>query len=413
MEKVVERFLSYVRFDTQSDEGSDSCPSTTKQRDFGRHMVGELKSIGMHDAEMDENGYVTASLPANTDKNVPVIGFIAHMDTSPDMPGANVKPKIAANYDGGDIVLDSDRNIILSPAVFPELLDYRGQNIITADGTTLLGADDKAGIAEITSALEYLINNPDIRHGVISVCFTPDEEIGRGADRFDVSKFAADFAYTVDGGALGELEYENFNAAAANVIISGTNIHPGTAKNKMFNSVLAAIEFNSMLPGNEIPARTEGYEGFYHLDRFEGSVEKTSLHYIVRDHDSVKFNEKKSRLKKIAAYLNDKYGDNPVDVQIRDQYYNMKEKVEPVIYIVDTAKKAMEEVGVEPKIQPIRGGTDGARLSYMGLPTPNLFTGGHNYHGKYEYIPAESMKKSVEVIVKIVELYGGQVSGRK
>lgn len=405
MEKVVERFLKYVRFDTQSDESSKTCPSTSKQRDFGLHLVEELKGMGMQDVSIDDNGYVMAALPANTDKELPVIGFVAHMDTSPDMPGANVNPRIVSNYDGRDLVLNSEKNIVLSPALFPELAKYKGQDIITTDGNTLLGADDKAGVAEIMTALEYLISNPAVKHGTIKICFTPDEEIGRGADLFDVSRFAADFAYTVDGGELGELEYENFNAAAANITVNGSNIHPGTAKNRMQNSILIATEFNSMLPGNETPSHTEGYEGFYHLDRFEGSVEKTSMHYIIRDHDKKRFGERKGRLEKIAAYLNDKYGKNVVVLEMKDQYYNMKEKVEPVMHIVDTAKKAMEEVGVKPKIKPIRGGTDGARLSYMGLPTPNLFTGGHNYHGKYEYIPAESMKKSVEVIVKIVELY--------
>lgn len=405
MDKVVERFLKYVRFDTQSDESSGTCPSTAKQKDLGVQLVAELKELGLTDAAMDGNGYVMATLPSNSDKKLPVIGLIAHMDTSPDMPGAGVNPRIVANYDGGDIVLDGDKNIVLSPGIFPELLNYKGQDIITTDGNTLLGADDKAGIAEIMTALERLIANPDIKHGAIKVGFTPDEEIGRGADLFDVAGFAADFAYTVDGGEVGELEYENFNAAAANITVSGSNIHPGTAKNKMRNSVLTAMEFNSLLPANETPSHTEGYEGFYHLDRMEGNVEKTTLHYIVRDHDKVKFAGRKSRLEKITAYLNDKYGD-VVALDMKDQYFNMKEKVEPVLHIVETAKKAMEAVGVVPKIKPIRGGTDGARLSYMGLPTPNLFTGGHNYHGKYEYIPVESMKKSVEVIVKIVELYG-------
>lgn len=407
MDKVVERFLKYVRFDTQSDESSGTCPSTAKQKDLGVQLVAELKELGLIDAAMDGNGYVMATLPSNSDKKLPVIGLIAHMDTSPDMPGAGVNPRIVANYDGGDILLDGDKNIVLSPGVFPELLNYKGQDIITTDGNTLLGADDKAGIAEIMTALEYLIANPDIRHGTIKVGFTPDEEIGRGADLFDVADFAADFAYTVDGGEVGELEYENFNAAAANITVSGSNIHPGTAKNKMRNSVLIAMEFNALLPANETPSHTEGYEGFYHLDRMEGTVEKTTLHYIVRDHDKVKFAGRKSRLEKITAYLNDKYGDVVV-LDMKDQYFNMKEKVEPVLHIVETAKKAMEAVEVVPKIKPIRGGTDGARLSYMGLPTPNLFTGGHNYHGKYEYIPVESMKKSVEVIVKIVELYGNE-----
>ncbi|MEG6613435.1 peptidase T [Pseudoclostridium thermosuccinogenes] len=404
MSKVVEKFLDYVRYDTQSGESSSTCPSTRKQYDFGLHLVDELKKVGLEDANIDENGYVMASLPANC-SGAPVIGFIAHMDTSPDMSGANVQPKVVENYNGKDIILNKEKNIVLSPSVYPKLLDYVGQTIITTDGTTLLGADDKAGIAEIITAMEYLVNNPHIKHGTIKVCFTPDEEIGNGANLFDTVRFGADFAYTVDGGELGELEYENFNAALANVNINGINIHPGTAKNKMINSTLIGMEFNSMLPPHETPEHTEGYEGFFHLTRINGTVEKTTLQYIIRDHDKKKFVERKNKLEKIAEYLNDKYGKNTVTLEMKDQYYNMKEKIEPVMHIVETAKKAMEELGITPLIRPIRGGTDGARLSYMGLPTPNLFTGGHNFHGRFEYIPVESMEKAVQVIVKIVELY--------
>jgi len=404
MSKVVERFLKYVRFDTQSDRNSSTFPSTKKQYDFGLYLVNELKEIGLSDANIDENGYVMATLPGNCD-GAPVIGFIAHMDTSPDMSGANVQPNVVENYNGRDIVLNKEKNIVLSPSVYPELLNYVGQNIITTDGTTLLGADDKAGIAEIITAMEYLIDNPQIEHGTIKICFTPDEEIGNGANLFDTARFGADFAYTVDGGEVGELEYENFNAASATVTINGINIHPGSAKDKMINSILIGMEFNSMLPPNETPEHTEGYEGFYHLHEIKGTVEKTTLSYIIRDHDKRKFVDRKSRLEKIADYLNDKYGKNTVTVEMKDQYYNMKEKIEPVMHIVETANKAMEEVGITPVVKPVRGGTDGARLSYMGLPTPNIFTGGHNAHGRFEYIPVESMEKAVLVIAKISELY--------
>lgn len=406
MNKVVERFLRYVKCGTRSDEDSKTCPSTKSQYDFGMQLVSELKEIGLNDVSIDENGYVMASLPSNIDRKVPVIGFIAHMDTSPDFTGENVKPQIINNYDGNDIVLSKERNIVLSPSMFPELKNYKGQDLITTDGTTLLGADDKAGVAEIITAMEYLLNHPGVKHGAIKLCFTPDEEIGRGADLFDVENFGADFAYTIDGGPLGELEYENFNAASADVTINGSNVHPGSAKDKMLNSLLVAMEFNGMLPAVETPSHTEGYEGFYHLNRLEGSVERTSMHYIIRDHDREKFMGRKKRMEKLAAYLNDKYGINTVVLEMKDQYFNMKEKVEPVIHIVETARKAMEQTGVTPVVRPTRGGTDGARLSYMGLPTPNVFTGGHNYHGKYEYIPVDSMVKSVEVIVKIAELYG-------
>ncbi|MDK2917323.1 MAG: tripeptide aminopeptidase [Candidatus Petromonas sp.] len=404
MEKVVQRFLKYVKIDTKSDPESDTCPSTEKQFNLAKVLAEELKELKLKDVSMDENGYVMATLPANTDKEIPVIGFVAHMDTSPDISGADVNPQIVKNYDGGDIVLNKEKNIVLSPRDFPELKKYVGQDLITTDGTTLLGADDKAGIAEIMDALEYLVENPDIKHGTIKVAFTPDEEIGRGADNFNIEKFGADFAYTVDGGEIGELEYENFNAAYAKVKINGRNVHPGSAKNKMVNSILVAMEFNSMLPVNERPAHTEGYEGFYHLNNIEGDVEQTTLHYIIRDHDKKKFEEKKQRVERIVKYLNDNIGKGTVELQMEDQYYNMKEKIEPVIHIVETAERAMEEVGVKPIRKPVRGGTDGARLSYMGLPCPNIFTGGHNFHGKFEYIPIDSMKKASEVIVKIIEL---------
>ncbi|WIF96182.1 peptidase T [Caminicella sporogenes] len=405
MEKLIDRFLKYVKMETTSNSESQTCPSTNSQLDFARVLVEELKEIGLKDASVDSNGYVMATLPANTDRDIPTIGFIAHMDTSPDMTAKNVNPQIIKNYDGSDLVLNSEKNIVLSPKDFPELKKYIGEDLITTDGTTLLGADDKAGIAEIITAIEYLVNNPEIEHGTVKVAFTPDEEIGRGADKFDVEKFGADFAYTIDGGEIGELEYENFNAAYAKVKIKGRNVHPGSAKNKMINSILIAMKFNSMLPSNEIPAHTEGYEGFYHLNDISGNVEETTLYYIIRDHDRDKFEEKKRKLMKVAEYLNDDIGEKVIEVEMKDQYYNMKEKIKPVIHIVEIAEKAMKEVGVTPIIKPIRGGTDGARLSYMGLPCPNIFTGGHNFHGKFEYIPIKSMKKAVEVIIKIIKLY--------
>ncbi|MDP4092350.1 MAG: peptidase T [Bacillota bacterium] len=405
MKNVVERFIEYVKVDTKSDENSESCPSTKNQYEFGRKLVEELIEIGLQDVSIDSNGYVMGTIPSNAGKSVPVLSFIAHMDTSPDMSGSNVQPNIVRNYDGGDIVLNRSQNIILSPSAFPELKSYKDQDLIVTDGTTLLGADDKAGIAEIITACEILVNKPELKHGTIKVTFTPDEEIGRGADRFNVEKFGADFAYTVDGGEIGQLEYENFNAAAADIEIHGQNVHPGSAKNKMLNSILIAMEFNSMLPPAEIPANTEGYEGFYHLNNMEGSVEATQLHYLIRDHDKYRFEARKQVFEKIVRYINDKYGKNIITLKLKDQYYNMKEKIEPVFHIVETAKKAMEAVGVTPLITPVRGGTDGAKLSYMGLPTPNLFTGGLNYHGKFEFIPVNSMNKAVEVILKITELY--------
>ncbi len=404
MDKVVEKFIRYVQFDTKSDFSSEACPSTSKQLTLGEALVKELKEVGLQDAEMDENGYVMATLPSNMEEATKTIGFIAHMDTSPDMSGENVRPQFVDNYDGGDIVLNKEKNIVLSPKDFPDLKNYVGDTLITTDGTTLLGADNKAGIAEIIAAVEYLISNPEIKHGTIKIGFTPDEEIGRGADRFDVAKFNADFAYTVDGGPIGELEYENFNAAGATITIHGRNVHPGASKNKMKNSILIAMELHNMLPVAERPEYTEGYEGFFHLNNFNGNVEETALIYIIRDHFKDRFEKKKQLLEEAVAFLNLKYGEGTIDLQLKDQYYNMKEKIEPFMEIVELAKKAMLEVNVAPNIKPVRGGTDGARLSYMGLPCPNIFTGGHNFHGKYEFISVASMKKAVEVILKIVEL---------
>lgn len=403
MSKVLKRFLEYVKIETTSDANSDTSPSTEGQLEFARKLVEELKDLGLEDVSLDDKGYVMATLPSNIDKKVPTIGFIAHMDTSPDMSGKDVKPKIVENYDGGDIVLNEEKNIILSVSEFPELKNYIGHTIITTDGTTLLGADNKAGIAEIITAVEYLIENPQLPHGTVKIAFTPDEEIGRGADHFDVEKFNADFAYTVDGGPIGDLNYENFNAASANISIQGTNIHPGTAKNLMVNSMQVAIELHNMLPVNERPEFTEGYEGFYHLVGFNGNVEKTEIYYIIRDHDMQKFNKKKETLEKIVEFLNYKYG-NIITLDIKDTYYNMKEIIKDRMEIIELAKRAMEEVGVKPLISPIRGGTDGARLSYMGLSCPNIFTGGHNFHGRYEYISLSSMEKAVEVILKIIDL---------
>ncbi|ABY94354.1 peptidase T [Thermoanaerobacter pseudethanolicus ATCC 33223] len=405
MSKVVERFLKYVKYHTTSDENSTTYPSTEGQVIFAKELANELEEIGLKEVNVDENGYVTALLPSNTDKKLPTIGFIAHMDTSPDMCGKDVKPQIIENYDGKDIILNKEKNIVLSPTEFPELKNYIGKTLITTDGTTLLGADDKAGIAEIITAMEYLINHPEIKHGNIKVAFTPDEEIGRGVDKFDVKKFNCDFAYTVDGGGIGEIEYENFNAASAKIKINGRNVHPGTAKGKMKNSILIGIELQNMLPEHETPAHTEGYEGFYHLNNFEGNVEQTKMYYIIRDFNKQTFLDKKEYLKSIVETLNKKYGEGTLELELKDQYYNMREIIEKHMHIVDTALEAMKLVGVEPKIVPIRGGTDGARLSYMGLPTPNLFTGGHNFHGKYEFIPTYAMEKAVEVIIKIIELY--------
>jgi tripeptide aminopeptidase len=400
--KVHERFLNYVKIDTQSVPEAEKIPSSEKQKDLGRLLVEEMISIGIKDAYMDENGYVYGTVKGNTD--APVIGFIAHMDTSPDMSGTNVKPRIIYDYDGGDIVLNEEKHIVMETTVFEHLMKYTGQDLIVTDGATLLGADDKAGIAEIMSMAEYFINAPHIKHGTIKIGFTPDEEVGQGAELFNIEKFGADYAYTVDGGEIGELEYENFNAACAKVTINGVNIHPGTAKNKMKNSILIAMEFQKMLPVYETPENTEGYEGFSLLNEMSGNVEKTLLEYIIRDHNIDKFNIKKERFKKNADYLNEKYGQGAVELKLEDSYFNMKEKILPHMHIIENAIKAMENIGIEPKVVPIRGGTDGARLSYMGLPCPNLCTGGHNFHGKYEYIPIQSMEKVVELLIEIAKI---------
>jgi len=403
--KVHERFLNYVKFDTQSVPDVEIIPSSDKQKILGQYLVEEMKSLGIKDAFMDEHCYVYGTLEKNTDKNAPVIGFIAHMDTSPDMPGNDIKARIIENYDGSDIVLNSEKDITMKTEMFEHLLNYVGNDLIVTDGTTLLGADNKAGIAEILSMAEYFVNNPDVEHGTIKIAFTPDEEVGSGADMFDVKGFGADFAYTVDGGELGEIEYENFNAASAKVTINGVNIHPGSAKNKMKNSILIGMEFQNMLPIHERPDSTEDYEGFSHLNDMSGDVEKTHLNYIIRDHSNEKFEAKKDRFLKTADFLNSKYGEGTVIVELKDSYYNMKEKILPHMHIIETAKQALLNIGIEPEIVPIRGGTDGARLSYMGLPCPNLCTGGHNYHGRYEYIPVQSMEKVVEMLKEIVRLY--------
>lgn len=401
---VIERFLKYVTFDTQSDESTGVTPSTPKQMVFAQYLKTELEELGLKDISLDENGYLFATLPSNVDHEVPVVGFIAHMDTSPDMSGENVKPRIVEKYDGKDIPLCAEEDIILSPANFPELLDHVGEDLIVTDGHTLLGADDKAGIAEIVGAVAYLIAHPEIKHGDIRIGFNPDEEIGLGAHKFDVEKFGAKWAYTMDGGEVGELEFENFNAAAAKIRVKGRNVHPGYAKNKMINSLLVANEYASLLPANETPGTTEGYEGFYHLIGMEGEVENTVLSYIVRDHDREKFEARKQALLNYAAQLNEKYGEGTVTVELKDQYYNMRQQVEPLMYIIDIAFAAMQEAGVTPKVKAIRGGTDGAQLSFKGLPCPNIFAGGLNFHGRYEFVPVQNMEKAMKVIVKIAEL---------
>lgn len=403
MEKLTERFIRYTKINTQSDESSATCPSTSGQLVLANVLVNEMRELGLQDVSIDDNGYIMATLPGNIDKKVPVIGFLAHLDTSPDYSAINVNPKLIT-YTGKEIVLNEEKNLILSPSEFPDLNLYTGQTLITTDGTTLLGADDKAGVAEIITAMEYLISHPEIKHGPVRIAFTPDEEIGRGADKFDVQKFGADFAYTVDGGPLGELEYENFNAAKAKITVKGFNVHPGTAKNKMRNSMLIAMEFNSMLPAAEKPEHTDGYEGFFHLIQVNGSVEETTLSYIIRDHNPLLFQDRKELLSKITNYLNLKYGTQTITLELKDQYYNMKEKIEPVFHIIEMARKAMESCGITIKEVPIRGGTDGSRLSFMGLPCPNLFAGGHNFHSRFEFVPVKSMEKAVEVIVKIIEL---------
>lgn len=401
---VIERFLKYVTFDTQSDESTGVTPSTPKQMVFAQYLKTELEELGLKDISLDENGYLFATLPSNVDHEVPVVGFIAHMDTSPDMSGENVKPRIVEKYDGKDIPLCVEENIILSPANFPELLDHVGEDLIVTDGHTLLGADDKAGIAEIVGAVAYLIAHPEIKHGDIRIGFNPDEEIGLGAHKFDVEKFGAKWAYTMDGGEVGELEFENFNAAAAKIRVKGRNVHPGYAKNKMINSLLVANEYASLLPADETPGTTEGYEGFYHLIGMEGEVENTVLSYIVRDHDREKFEARKQALLDYAAQLNEKYGEGTVTVELKDQYYNMRQQVEPLMHIIDIAFAAMQEAGVTPKVKAIRGGTDGAQLSFKGLPCPNIFAGGLNFHGRYEFVPVQSIEKAMNVVVKIAEL---------
>ncbi len=404
---LVDRFLNYVKFDTQSDELTNMTPSTPGQMKFAQYLRTQLQEMGLEEITLDDNGYLMATLPANTDGNVPTVGFIAHLDTSPDMSGRHVNPRIVEKYAGGDIVLNESKGIVLSPDDFPELGDYVGQDIIVTDGTTLLGADDKAGIAEIISAVDYLMHHPEIRHGRIRIAFNPDEEIGQGAHKFDTELFGADWAYTMDGGAVGELEYENFNAAVARVTFGGRNVHPGYAKHKMINSMRIANQFVIMLPRWETPEHTEGYEGFYHLVSMEGTVEKTVLTYIVRDHDRDRFERRKRELEHLVRKINNEFPEC-CTIDIRDQYYNMREKIEPVKYVVDIAEEAMRLVGVTPKVQPIRGGTDGAQLSFKGLPCPNIFAGGLNFHGRYEFVPIPSMLKACEVIVEIARLVAGR-----
>lgn len=403
MQHIIDRFLGYVRIDTQSDASSKTTPSTEKQWNLANELVHELKQIGMSDVTIDNNAYIMATLPSNVDHQVPTIGFIAHFDTTPDFSGTDVNPQIIKDYDGGDIVLNVEKKIVLSPFYFDDLKQYEGQTLITTDGTTLLGADDKAGITEIITAMEFLLNNPEIKHGEIRIAFTPDEEIGRGAHKFDVEQFGAEWAYTMDGSQIGELEYENFNAAGAKVTIAGKSVHPGYAKGKMVNAISIASEFISILPPEETPQHTSGREGFFHVHHLKGEIENAEFELIVRDHDTEQFERRKQLLRDITAKLNSIFGDC-IRLDLKDQYFNMREKVEPVMHIVDLAKEAMEAVGIEPIIKPIRGGTDGSQLSFMGLPCPNIFAGGHNFHGKYEYVPVESMQKAIEVIVKICEL---------
>jgi tripeptide aminopeptidase len=403
MQQLIDRFLSYVKIDTQSDPNSDTTPSTEKQWNLATELAYELERIGLVDVTIDDNAYIMATLPSNIDKKVPIIGFISHFDTTPDFSGTNVTPKIIEDYDGKDIILNKEQNIILSPDYFEDLKQYKGQTLITTDGTTLLGADDKAGIAEIMTAMEYLVQHPEIKHGEIRIGFTPDEEIGRGAHKFDVEKFGAEWAYTMDGSQIGELEYENFNAASAKVAIEGKSVHPGYAKGKMINAISIANEFMGILPPEETPQNTSGKEGFFHIHHMKGEIEHAEFELIIRDHDKAHFEKRKDLIRKIATKLNQDHG-NCIQLEIKDQYFNMREKVEPVYHVIEIAKDAMEELGITPIIKPIRGGTDGSQLSYMGLPCPNIFAGGHNFHGKYEYVPVESMQKAVEVIIKICEL---------
>jgi len=401
MSKLTERFINYVKFDTESDENSATCPSTEKQLKLASFLKNEMIEMGLEEVTLDENGYLMATLPSNTDKNIPTFGFIAHMDTAPAFSGKDIKPKFV-DYNGGDIVLNEEKNIVLSPNDFKELDSYIGETLITTDGTTLLGADDKAGIAEILTAMEYLMDHPEIKHGKIRIGFTPDEEIGRGANLFDVEKFGAEFAYTVDGGRLGEVEYENFNAASARLKITGRSVHPGTAKDQLVNALQVGIELHNLLPVNQRPEFTTGYEGFYMLSEMSGDISNAKLDYIIRDHNMDKFIEKKEFIAQAVELLNKKYN-NAIELELTDSYYNMKEKIEEKMEVFDIARDSMIELGIEPVIKPVRGGTDGARLSYMGLPCPNIFTGGHNFHGQYEYIPVSSMEKAVEVVVKISE----------
>lgn len=400
---IIQRFVSYVTIDTESDPNNPAFPSTETQWDLARKLEAELKEIGMQDVELDENCYIMATLPSNLDYEVPTIGFVSHIDTSPDFTGANVNPQIIENYDGGDILLNKVKNIVLSPSYFEDLLQYKGQTLITTDGTTLLGADDKAGVTEIVSAMEYLIQHPEIKHGKIRICFTPDEEVGKGAHKFDVEKFGAEWAYTMDGSQIGELEYENFNAAGAKVTINGKIVHPGYAKGKMINSMTIASDFISRLPSKEVPEQTEAYEGFFHLYQLDGKVEKTVLQYIIRDHDKELFEQRKQFIQSVVDTMNKELGSDLIGIDMKDQYYNMKEKVVPVMHIVDIAEDVMKDLGITPLIKPIRGGTDGSQLSYMGLPCPNIFAGGHNFHGRYEYVPVESIIKATEVIVGIAQ----------
>lgn len=401
---VIERFLKYVTFDTQSDESTNVTPSTAKQMVFANYLKEELEAIGLEEISLDENGYLFATLPANTDGPVPTIGFISHLDTSPDMSGKDVKPRIVPAYNGGDITLCQEDGIVLSPKQFPELLDHQGEDLIVTDGHTLLGADDKAGIAEIVGAMAYLKAHPEIKHGKIRVGFNPDEEIGLGAHKFDVEKFGAKWAYTMDGGEVGELEFENFNAAGAHITIKGRNVHPGYAKGKMIHAALIASELIQMLPADETPGTTEGYEGFYHLTSIKGEVEESQFSYIIRDHDREKFEARKAFMEQCVATLNQRYGEGTVTLEMKDQYYNMRQQVEPLMHIIDIAFAAMKEAGVEPRVKAIRGGTDGAQLSFKGLPCPNIFAGGLNFHGRYEFVPVQSIEKAMRVIVKIAEL---------
>ncbi len=400
---LVERFFDYISYDTQSDEETNMTPSTPGQMVFVKHLKEELEKMGLEEITLDDNGYLMASLPSNTDKTVPTVGFIAHVDTAPDMSGKHVNPRIVTDYDGNDIVLNQEQGIVLSPADFPELKDYIGQDLIVTDGTTLLGADDKAGIAEIVTAVAYLQVHPEIKHGKIRIAFNPDEEIGKGAHKFDVERFGCEFAYTMDGGEIGELEYENFNAAYAKVTIKGRNVHPGSAKHKMVNSIRVAANFIEMLPRWETPEHTEGYEGFYHLVGIQGSVEQTVLTYIIRDHDRNRFESRKKEIEHLVRKTNTEYPGS-TSVEMGDQYYNMREKIEPVMHIINYAEEAMRMAGVKPKVQPIRGGTDGAQLSFKGLPCPNIFAGGLNFHGRYEFVPVPSMEKASEVIVNICKI---------